>query len=473
MMPSGRFLPLPPCFGLRAVAAGLVLGGVLLLLPAAVLAQGDYLNPGPVTDPGHFGSFQACMNRYALPPELAPDRPQGIRAFQSPLPVVENALECANAFAGGEMRVHAQPFYYGLMIIVVVWTGVQVMLSGRFDFGEVLSLVLLLGFISMLWHSYPVPLGGPPPIQPIWWAGGSTLSFPLWVGSLGRFVADDLVAGTWEQVGRTWRNGTLLWRAEAVVAESMEVACQASRSNEDALREAFAAGIWDTQACEDFRSMSSARGATLAMFLLYMLLGLLFGAVPLLVAFFSYLWGYFSLTIATIMGPLFIPFGLLPQTSFLLWGWIRAIIASTVQMMVGGAVFVITGSLLIVPIQRYLNSLGELMGTGAQLSAGEVMGRGMGSLVEFFPLAIIAMLGAFKAGELTSMILSGGGVPSSGIGQRAQGARSAGRAAGSAVRGVGAMGGMAGGAVAGMATGGAAMLAGAGRAAMSAVTRRK
>ena len=184
-------------------------------------------------------------------------------------------------------------------------------------------------------------------------------TFPIWVGSLGRSVADPLVRATWDEVVVAFYEGQVIWKAESVTAESLAEACTLSRGRGIAQ---MSTAMVESQACAAYRGARNASGSIQLVFVLYMLLGLLFGAIPLLVAYFSYLWGFFSLIIVTIMGPLLIPFALIPQTSFLFWGWIRAIISSTVQMMVGGAVFVITGTLLLVPVERFTKSLGALIG---------------------------------------------------------------------------------------------------------------
>ena len=155
------------------------------------------------------------------------------------------------------------------------------------------------------------------------------------------------------------------------------------------------------------------------------------------------------------------------QRPFLMWGWIRSVVASTVQMIVGAVVFVVVATLLLTPFEKYSNSVGALLGSGSELTSGEVWARGWSMFMEFLPLAVVAMLGAFKAGEITNMILSGGGVPSSGMSDRMQGARGA----ASGVRG--AAGGVAALAGAGMAvaSGGAALAARAGGQVLSAATR--
>ena len=97
-------------------------------------------------------------------------------------------------------------------------------------------------------------------------------------------------------------------------------------------------------------------------------------------------------------------------------------------MLVGGVVFLICGALVIAPLQRYAGAIAALISDPGAPAASEVFARGMALVLEFLPVAVIAFLGGFKANELSAMILSGGGVPGSGIGQRMTQAASVGAA---------------------------------------------
>ena len=187
---------------------------------------------------------------------------------------------------------------------------------------------------------------------------------------------------------------------------------------------------------------SGAGGQTSVTLYVGMLLIVVFGVVlfllaliPLLMAYFAYLWGYFTIIVAILIGPILVPFILFPQTDFLFWGWIRSIFGSTVQVIVGGGIFAIIGQLMLVPMRRYSNVLGAMMDAG-EFSLDAIMSRGLGMMLEFLPMFVIAFLAAGKVSEITSMVLNGGGVPSAGLSQRMAGVRQAGSSLAGAGRGV-------------------------------------
>ena len=151
-------------------------------------------------------------------------------------------------------------------------------------------------------------------------------------------------------------------------------------------------------------------------------------------AYFAYLWGYFSIIVATLIGPVLVPFILFPQTDFLFWGWVRSLFSATVQVVVGGGVFALIGQLMLVPMRRYSNAM-ELMMQADSFALGVIFSRGMSMVLEFLPLFIVAFLAAGKVSEITSMVLTGGSVPSAGLSDRMRGAGQAGRAVGGAARG--------------------------------------
>ena len=440
------------CF-LRVLLPGLVL---FLVNSAPVEAQ--IVDPPPVSaaDAADFG---ACLARDAPAPGDPdhPDEPPGIGGFQSPMTFVRNALVCAEAYGANVIALnYGWPLFRALSLIIVVWTGVTMMLAGRFDFNEALSLIFLILFLFMILFSYLDPAGALIG-RPIW----GDVSFPLFIASFGRSVADPLVEGVWATISNEWTRGLFVFQTESALAEAVQEQEQAAAAGLG--RDCPAVGGCGAATPE----VSGAGFFFTIVFIGFFGIAIVLGAIPLMVAYFSYVWGYFSLIVIVLIGPLLIPWGLLPQTQFLFWGWVRSIIAATFQMMIGGAIFVVSGTLLLTPLRRYTASLTEMMAESQDLSIGTVLSQGFSMLLEFLPLAMIAMLGAFKGGEITGMILSGGGVPSSGLGDRARGAGQAKAAAGGVARGVGsvARGGAA------LATGGASAAAGAGAAVLSAATK--
>ena len=108
---------------------------------------------------------------------------------------LRNAQVCSAAFASEVLLPQfGWPLYGSLSLILVVWTGIGVMFSGRFDLGEIVTLILFIGFCGMMLMSYST--------TPVIW--GNT-PFPLLIASLGQDVADTFVTGVWTNFNTTFK----------------------------------------------------------------------------------------------------------------------------------------------------------------------------------------------------------------------------------------------------------------------------
>ena len=240
--------------------------------------------------------------------------------------------------------------------------------------------------------------------------------FPLVIANLGMDVADTFVTGVWESFNTTFK-------AQMDLAMTGQRALETEQGTRD--MRADITDAWENEGhlWTDVIHPWLVRWAFRYMYAFVNLIVLIAGLVPVLIAYFSYLWGFFAISIATMVGPLFIPFMLLPQTDFLFWGWLRAVVGATVQIMVGGAVFVIVCTLIQTPLVIYLARLQQQI-ANSEYAFWSLVGHMFVTLAEFIPLFIVAWLAAGKVSEITGFILSGGSLPGSGLGQRAQGAMS-------------------------------------------------
>ena len=66
----------------------------------------------------------------------------------------------------------------------------------------------------------------------------------------------------------------------------------------------------------------------------------------------QYVWGFFTLTVLTVLGPLFVPFMMIPQLDFLFWGWFKGLINGVVYMLTSAAMYAVATMVLIAPLQR-------------------------------------------------------------------------------------------------------------------------
>ena len=125
---------------------------------------------------------------------------------------------------------------------------------------------------------------------------------------------------------------------------------------------------------------------------------------------------------------------LIPQLNFLFWGWFKTLLGASVHMMVAAAVFVVASQILTIPLFRFKAVMDQLVPRADPAYwTGFAHTVHMASwMLETIPLVLIAWLGAFKIGELANMLMSGGAMPGSGLGDRVRGVqqlRSAGQSA--------------------------------------------
>ena len=380
--------------------------------------------------------------------DLAPDGPPREGGLIAPNSLVVAALGCAEDFANTTMVPIGLNLLRGLAVIITIWTGIQMMFGGGFAIGEVVSLALLIGFPLSVLSWYAATVATP-------WGN---FSFVTMVSGMGRAVGENLVTGVFaslsDTVVATWDR---IWGASAMVG-------LVNASEPFLVRFWRGATTFDGGLGELVRFFRNALRSLQLSFMVFLVFGLL--VIPAVVAYCSYLWAYLSLAVATILGPLLIPWILVPQLQFLAWGWFRAVLGAGVHMMVAGACFAVAAQLLMIPLVRFGTLAVGAAEAGVLADSAFTVFGPMAALVESAPLILVAYLGVFKIGEITAMIMNGGSMPSSGLGDRISSMQTMGRLRGSLARGAGAAaGGLGGGGAAGRA---ALAATGAGAAAVAA-----
>ena len=314
------------------------LAAVLVLWAAAPLLVVPLAAQGPLTG----NRIMTCIESrpetaaFGSGGELGPDGPVRDGGMIPPTSMIRAAVVCAEEFANTTMVPIGVKLFRSLAVIIVIWTGIQMMFSGGFAIGEVVSLVLLLGFPWAVLSFYAATVLTP-------WGN---VSFTRMVSGMGENIAENLVDGVFTAVNDTVRDTwNKIWATEVVVD-----AANGSRGS-------FVSRVWDgmwqfdlglgngVEALRDmFRSFQ--------MVLLVGLVGLLL-LIPMVVAYCSYLWGYLSLMVAIILGPVLIPWVIVPQMQFLAWGWFRAILGAGIHMMVAGACFAVAAQIMLIPLVRF------------------------------------------------------------------------------------------------------------------------
>ena len=126
--------------------------GSLLLLVLVVVVPGFVQLVGAQGPPIPTGvQFHECF-RTGVDARLAdPAAPVGRPSppvFQTPGGILSRGVTCAHDFAQNFVVPTGNRILQGLSLILVVWTGIMFMFSGRFDFSQIINLIFLIGFAT-------------------------------------------------------------------------------------------------------------------------------------------------------------------------------------------------------------------------------------------------------------------------------------------------------------------------------------
>ena len=234
-------------------------------------------------------------------------------------------VECSLDFAQTDIVPRVLPWFNGILVIMFVWTGVTVMFSGSASVQTLLSFLLLAAFASGLMHTY---YSGSPILnlfgvnQGLVHAvllGAEVVSETLFEQADAVYYTEfdearalvvqrnellitgsgTSIAGIATRISMLTASGAMTGSAAGPVGSAVGGAGSAAAAIYLELQDwanAFAAAVW-----------SLVVTGTMWLFL-----GILHIAYWIIMA--QYMWGYFSMAVIAVVGPLFIPLVLVPQT---------------------------------------------------------------------------------------------------------------------------------------------------------------
>ena len=287
----------------------------------------------------------------------------------------------APAVAGAGMQL-----WQGLALIVVVWTGAQMALSGGgINMGGVVRMVIGLSIPLGMLQFYTSPLPG-----------------------TGRSVPE-LITGMGE-----WLQLMIVSDAGAAMLEQLGLAAGAFRELLGAGGPFGAAGGVGWNLLTDLPAVLDAAFDLAVTVVLMMLL-----AMGLVVVFAigqaQVMWAQLALAIALLLGPVFIPWLLVPQLSFLFWGWLRTVLVYSLYGAVAAAIFRVITELGVFVVQGWTGD----MAAGVEWAGPTGIATAWRRSLVTIPYIVAAGLATLKVGELTQMLVSGGGNVGSGASGRA------------------------------------------------------
>ena len=280
-----------------------------------------------------------------------------------------------------------------LVLIMIVWRGAQMMFGGRLDMPAVLNTVLLAGFAFMLMDNYFSPT---PRLMP-WGVSRGAVAL---VAGQGVQWSQLIIGDSDQSVVRAYNAATIA-NAQRGADDYATLSGSLPAVGSALVRDGVAAAV---------AIYSAAARQALLVFLREASTWILWAIGWIVYA--QYLWGYFTLSVVTMVGPLFIPLVVIDPLREYFWGWFKALLQSVLYMLTAAALYALLAMVLVVPFQR-IAQMPFPTDSSSVLGVLELMGR---LLFEFVPLVALAAMGAFKVSALTSMVFAGGTPVASGIG---------------------------------------------------------
>lgn len=274
----------------------------------------------------------------------------------------------------------------GLALIVVVWTGIQMALAGGgLNMATVVRTVIGLSIPLGMLRFYSTPLPGT----------GRTI--PDLITGMGEWLHDLLVA----DAGRT-----MLVQMQAAFTAF------ANRLGEQGL---FGDGDNPGWMAVITRLPALVEAAFDLVVTIVLMTVLAIGMVLVWsLGQAQVMWAQLALAMALLLGPVFVPWIVVPQLAWLFWGWLRTILIYSLYAAVAATVFRIMSELGVAVVNAWTGSITDTNVTWTGVTG---LVRAGTQTVVTVPYLVAAGLASAKVGELTQLLVLGGGNLGSNAGQ--------------------------------------------------------
>ena len=295
-----------------------------------------------------------------VPAIIPEDQQQNFKAFlDRVLDDVVGAASPAIIQAGDEL-------WLAIATIAVTWSGLQVAFSGSFNLWEIVKLVIVLSIPKTMLHYYAQTLPH------------TTYTFPQIVVEQGIWLQDmfvsDIVSGM-----HTELNILFTRQGNAILAAWQRI------------------DIEDLSPSTAYAVVTQAVPSVAFAFFGLLLLALFF------ITYAQVLWGHLAVSIAILLGPIFIPWLVFEPMAFLFWGWFRTVLTYSLYAAIAGAILRIWGGVGLGYVTTFSHSA-PLDNFSAVVYWSLIL----------LPLCAAGILAACKTGEMASLLISGAGFTGSG-----------------------------------------------------------
>ncbi len=380
------------------------LRAVIALTAAALWVAGPWSTPlGAQGPPAGAGDFPGCVEAYLISTPTAGDNRVG--GFQDPDTLLAAVWVCAGVHADREIVPIGRAMLGGLVIIMIIWTGVGFMFSGQFDLGGLLGTIFLAGLGFMAIDNYFFASPAATPWLP---AGERSQGFVALFADQAVAWGDMIIGSADEDFQRAFSEART--RGRELVAETNRIVLADANGEYAALQ----GSIRPTAQARGWIARTRFEARMLLIQVFHWTMGVLLGVIGWMI-YAQYVWGFFTLAVLTVLGPLFIPFMLISQLDFLFMGWVKGMINGVIYMLTGAALYAVTAMLLVAPLQRMTQAAVFASPTdpGGFLDAAVLMVQ---LFAEYIPLVVMSLFAALKVNALSSMIVAGGTPVGAGLG---------------------------------------------------------
>ena len=256
--------------------------------------------------------------------------------------------------------------WLAMATIAVTWAGLQVAFSGSFNPWEMVKLVIVLSIPKTMLYYYAQALPH------------TTSTFPQIVVEQGIWLQNMFVSDIVSAM-HTELNTLFTQQGSAILAE------------------------WRRIDIDNLSPSTAYAAVTQAVpSVAFVVFGLLLLAL-FFIAYAQVLWGHLAVSIAILLGPIFIPWLVFEPMAFLFWGWFRTVLTYSLYAAIAGAILRIWGGV----------GLGYVTTFSHSPPLDNVAAVVYWSLI-LLPLCAAGILAACKTGEMASLLISGAGLTGSG-----------------------------------------------------------
>ena len=401
----------------RVVAFVSVVFVGLVACPATVRGQSTFdTNPGD----HNFSAFGTCFNDAAAAAidsqTHEPNAPADGSSVSilNPETFLEASWKCSLEYADRVFVPGAKRLLYSLALLMLIWYGVQHMLGRGLNMASLLNYFMLIGFALIILDNYHTPTHNffPPNSGFVQVIARQVVG---WSQDIYQATERDFDAA-FAQTRRVLDEGAAgaKFQAENNPDDAEDAASRAPPGSlVDRINSPFGdapsigvSSLFDFDGLKD--RLSSFLVSALAV-TMQRVVGLVLWIIRwMLVA--QYMWGFFMLSLLSLLGPLFVPAIVISQIDWLFWNWLRGLLSACVYMLSSAALYSVSMILLLTPLAR-INSASYTFedpdaGVGAALIWLAV------GFLEYIPIFFLVGYMSLQAGTVASGLMSGSG-PSS------------------------------------------------------------